>query len=296
MRVSKCVFLILALFINSSHIFGEFIPRSLGQKQTELEEILNKCAEYCEKLAKSALFFVCEERIQETVFNYSDGKGKELVNNLRRHWEATRMYRGTRLLPKSERNVYIYDYQLIKKGEKIEESRILLEENGEKRIEKNAKLKTTRFYSQRSVFGPVGLLSKQWQEQYNYSLMGEDKVDGKKAYVIEAIPMERIEERPNYGKIWIDKKDFTILKIEVAEESLKDYETIKEELKKYKIVPAITDVHFFKTVKNGIRFPSQTIIEEYYKGSFLGGKLKKSRTVVSYDNYRFFTVEVDVKY
>lgn len=296
MKISKFLLLILILLIYTNNNFSELVSVRNSKNQSELEEILRKCAEYCERVENSALFFVCQERIQEIIFNYTDAEGGGLIYNFRRHWERTRMYRGTRLPPKKERNVYIYDYQLIKKGGKIEESRILLEENGEKKNEKNAKLKTKRFYSQRSILGPVGLLSQEWQAQYEYSLMGEDKIDGRKAYVIEAIPRERIEERPNYGKVWVDKKDFSILKIEVAEESIKDYDAIKEELKKYNIIPMISDIHYYRTVKNGIRFPSKTIIEEYYKGSFLEGKLKKSRTVVRYDNYRFFTVEVDVKY
>ena len=48
---------------------------------------------------------------------------------------------------------------MIKKGKDIKESRILIEENGEERYEKNAPLKTKRFYSLKSVFGPVGFLS-----------------------------------------------------------------------------------------------------------------------------------------
>jgi len=276
LKKQRTLISVLILIVFSAQIYSQ---RADSTKQAELEVILKKCAEYCKKLEHSSLYFVCTEEIIERIYYFLRPTSIGL--------RPTGLFR---------QNTFIYDYQLIRKDNKIIERRNLIEENGKKRNEKNAKLKTKRFYSQRSVFGPVGLLSKEWQGQYNYSLMGEDKVDGRKAYVVEAILKERIEERLNYGKIWVDKKDFSILKIEVAEESLRDYDTIREDLKKYNIIPMISDIHFYRTVKNGIRFPSKTIIEEYYKGSFSGGKFKKSRTVVSYDNYRFFIVEVDVKY
>lgn len=265
---------------------------SVLKDQQDLEVILKKSAEYCEKVKNSALYFVCLEKITETIFHYGSEEGKEIV--LDRYW--ARRYRGSRRNPRPIKNVFLYDYQLIKKGMEIEESRTLLEENGEKQNEKNAELKTKRFYSQMSVFGPVSLLSDEWQALYNYKLLKEERINRRKAYVIEVTPKHKIIEKPNYGKVWVDKQDYSILKIDVQEESLAGYDEIKEELKKYKITPIITDVHSYFTMKNGIRFPSKTIIDENYRGPFLGGKLKKSITVIKYDNYKFFTVETEVKH
>ena len=41
--------------------------------QEELELILNKCAEYCEKLSNSALHFVCKETIEEDLYHGLSG-------------------------------------------------------------------------------------------------------------------------------------------------------------------------------------------------------------------------------
>ena len=55
---------------NNSHnheIFSEHVSGTKDKNQYELEEILEKCAEYCEKLKSSALYFVCEEKIKEEI-------------------------------------------------------------------------------------------------------------------------------------------------------------------------------------------------------------------------------------
>jgi hypothetical protein len=112
--------------------------------------------------------------------------------------------------------------------------------------------------------------------------------------VIEAIPRMEMEEKPNYGKVWVDKKDFSVLKIEIEAESLAGFESFKEVRKKQNIKPVITVAHYYGIEKNGIRFPSKTVFEERY---FIRnkGRLKDSKTTITYDKYRFFIVEVEVK-
>ncbi len=256
----------------------------------ELERILRKCADYCEKLANSALFFVCQEKIEEQIHHIQFSEVEVWGPTVMR-----RVYRVRNPRPKAEKNTYIYDYQLIKKGTKIEESRILLEENEEKKYVKNSKLKTKRFYSKRSIFGPVGFLSKDWQETYNYKIKKQDTLNGRKAIVIEALPKVKMKDKPNYGKIWVDKGDFSILKIEIEAESLVGFESLKEMSKKRRIKPIITVVHDYDIEKKGLRFPSKIIFVESYFGRGIG-KFRASRTIITYDEYRFFTVDVKVKH
>jgi len=286
------LFLLPILIISSINIYGYFDSDSKMHNRTELDKILEKGADYCKRLAKSALFFVCEEKIEEEIYQYRPTIGSRVVIDANQ--ETQRVYYVRRPRPIIEKNIYIYDYQLIKKGGKIEESRILLEENKEKRYEKNSKLKTKRFYSKKSIFGPVGLLNKDWQEMYNYKIIKEATIDGREATVIEATPRMKMEEKPNYGKVWVDKKDFSVLKIEIEEESLAGFESFKEVRKKQNIKPVITVAHYYGIEKNGIRFPSKTVFEESYFIPNIG-RLKDSKTTITYDKYRFFIVEVDVK-
>jgi hypothetical protein len=172
--------------INESPLFHNTINFLVNNKKSEnefmLKEILKNCAKYCEKLEKTALYFVCEEKIREEIILKQE----------------VRMGRGY-LPAEKEINSYIYDYQLIRKGKEFRESRILIKENGEKRNIKNAQLKTERFFSLKSVYGSIGFLSQDSQEEYNYKLIKEDKIDGRKAYVIEVHPKTNEVENPNYG-------------------------------------------------------------------------------------------------
>ena len=201
--------LYLSFFVCSHTVLA--LPYSQEKRSKDLEEILDKCAVYCERLANASLFFVCNERIEEEINEIN------LVGYSRRI-DAKKV----------EGNTYVYDYQLMKKGNRNEEKRILLEENGKKKNEKNAQLKTRMFYSKRSVFGPVGLLARKNHDKYNYKIIDEESVHGRKTDVIEATPKSEMRDMPNYGKIWVDKQDYSILKVEVAEEALVGLEQAKE--------------------------------------------------------------------
>ena len=278
-----CLFLYLSLFICSLTVGVS--PYSHEKSSKNLKEILDKSAAYCEKLASASLYFVCNERIEETRYEH----------------HFVRYYKN--LFPrKVEENTYVYDYQLIKQGNRIEEKRILLEENGKKKNEDNAQLKTKVFYSKRSVFGPVGLLNRKNYDQYNYTILDEESVHGRKAIVIEATPKSEMKDMPNYGKVWVDRQDYSILKIEVAEESLLGIEQVKGSIK-LGVDPVVSVTHFYDEVykidKNQIiRFPSKTVFlhETYLSIRGYRNKVIAAKTQFFYDNYRFFTVDVDVKY
>ncbi len=259
--------------------------------QDELKIILAKCADYCERLANVALHFVCEETINEEI-NHGPFGGDPVAT-----------YSGGSIAMRSspegrniERNDYVYDYQLIRKGNKIEETRTLLKENGKKKQEKNAPMKTKRFYSRRSVYGPVGWLGKEQQGKYDYKIIKEQTLKKRKTYVIEVIPKINIEENPNHGKVWVDKEDFSILKIEIKQESLAGFEKIEQVSKGERKTPFITTTHDYFIEKNGIRFPSKTVCEEIYVARRRRARTRISKTRITYENYKFFTVDTKIKY
>lgn len=277
------------LFILFSIQFFSQTANSETGDQEELETVLEKCVAYCEKLANSALHFVCEETITEEInHGYIEGSDTIAISG-----GTIAMRGGSQNI---ERNFYVYDYQLIKKGENIEETRILLKENGKKKIEKNAQLKTKRFYSRRSVFGPVGLLGKAQQDKYDYSILKEQTLKRRKVYVIEVTPKIKIEGNPNFGRVWVDKEDFSVLKIEIEQESLAGYDKIAQETEKKNMTPHITTTHEYFIEKNGLRFPSKTVCEEIYTARMRRMRLRLSETVIDYDNYKFFLVNVEIKY
>lgn len=125
--------------------------------------------------------------------------------------------------------------------------------------------------------------------------IGEKTIDGRKVLVLEAKPKQKIEGKPNYGKMWIDKNDFSIIRIEIEQESLAGFEKVDEERKSRETKPIITVTHDYAIKKDGLRFPSQTTFKEEYDFKAMGSLLK-SRMLITYSNYRFFTVEVEVKH
>jgi len=249
-------------------------PYILGKSEEKdnavyLPQILEKAAKYCKRLDQIALNFVCHEEIKEFIYfveyapNYID-------------------------------NTYVYDYQLIRKGISVREMRILIEDNGLRKHEKNAELKTNRFKHKFIIFGPIGLLGKDQQSHYVYKIQKEKKFKGDKCHVIEIVP--KPNERIDYlfGKAWVRQSDYSIVKIEWEQTSISDFERVEEEAKKMGARPQITFISEYAFEKNGIRFPSRYIVREEYVHP-RWGKEKKSEITVVYKNYKFFVVETEVK-
>ena len=257
-------------------------------------KILEKTAAYCERLKRAGLNFVCREDIEEELGSSSNSAGLNI---------AYIIMGGNPEEDKAPARMRLsYDYQLIKKGDSVTDVRNLIEENGIKKDEKNVPLKTRRFRSFRAVFGPVGLLAREWQGSYEYKLLSDEKIEGRPAYVLEVRPRAAVEERPNYGKIWIDRETFAVLRIDVEQESLVGFEKAQQWAAANKYKPVFNTSHVFGAEKNGVRFPSRTTFVEAYKrtrpSKYHGEPVKTqvSQTVIVYRDYKFFTVDVDVSY
>ena len=70
---------------------------------------------------------------------------------------------------------------------------------------------------------------------------------------------------------------------------------IQDIAEKYKATPQITQIMEFGLKKNGIRFPTRYVIEEAYIKKN-NKKIVHSETIVLYKDYKFFTVETEIKY
>jgi hypothetical protein len=244
---------------------GISIKSKEQERAGNLEHILAKAAEYCQRLEQVSLHFVCTEEIEERLY-YSGRFYKE--------------------------NNYTYDYQLIRKGEGIQERRTLLEENGKSRHEENAELKTHRFFHKHVIFGPIGLLSESQQQNHDYVIKKEEKIKGDRCLVIEAVPKEGVQVDHLFGKAWIRENDCSIMKIEWNQESMGNIERLEEAAKKAGAKPIITFVSEYAYEKNGIRFPSKYFVKEEYVKR---GRYKISQTTTVYKDYKFFIVETEVK-
>ncbi len=266
-------------------------PGVLSQSQpADLAAILERCAAYCDKLSRSVLDFVCAERVVETIAEISVMRPAVSGSSSR----AIYFSRPWGSVDKRARSKYLYDYQLVRtRSGEIKETRVLLEENGRKVEEKEASLKTRVFIYKYVVMGPVGLLGREEQANFDFSVVKETTLKKQPVIIIQAAPKPDAAGNVLYGKVWVRKSDAEILRIEWQPESMGNYEGIEEMARQLGMKPRLSFVSEYDFEKNGLRFPSRYEIEEAYS-SKVRAPLVRSRTEVTYDAYKFFTVETGV--
>lgn len=257
--------------------------------QPRLEKILKETADYCEKLKAMALNFVCQERIQEKTNEFE----KRLIFSPTKGAGVVGFYEDLKI-SRTKKGSYVYDYQMIKKGDDFKEKRDLLEDNGKKRNDKDVQPKTMRLSAKYLVFGPVGFLSKTWQPHFQYEILGTKKIGPLTAVVLRASPKEITDENYNFGRIWVDDGDSSILKIEWEPASIPNLaEKVESSIGELKRKVAWTVS--YEVVKNGIRFPGSQAIKEMFITKTEKEHIKYEAAYI-YDHYRFFTVETEVQF
>jgi len=274
----------------------EIPPTGLeSDSQARLRMILDHCAEYCQKLAGLALDFICEETIKEIHYNFSTEEGGWVLYIYSPPSPPGGPITSARTPlfdPKlTEKNSFVCDYLLVKKGETIEERRILLQEDGRTMPDRETLLEEKKFSVLMPLFAPVQLLDRDRQPQFNYTLLKEKKVNKKKAYLIEAVPKSSDVAGIQCGRIWVDVKTFQILQCEIEGVPLEGYEDILKDCVRFNIEPLFTTTYQYKIKRKDVLFPFLTTIRVAYKGKGAPTKLTKLKTKMTYKKYKIFTVE-----
>jgi hypothetical protein len=257
-----------------------------ARDQALLQEILRSTGEYCERVKNIALYYICQENIVD-IENFFSGASRAL--GMRGEKKAFNIRRV-------KRQTYTYDYQLIKNGDDLSERRIMLERNGKKKHRENADLNHLKYYGQYLIYGPVGFLSRYWQNHFTYSLIGEDTIDGEPVFIIQADPNEVRLDNYSIGRIWVNG-DFQIVRLEWEPASIQNYEDeilISQQGPFQKKVVWTAD---YTVEKNGVLFPGRQLIQEIFFQDSEGGFQKKAvkrETRFEFNAYKFFIVETDV--
>jgi len=271
---------------------SQAVEKRQSSAAADLDSLLKKMADYCRKLESSALDFVCREEISEKIDPNLEAS-RPLVPNWTYTSSRERVYVSGRI--PDIKNSYVYDYQCVRAKGEIRETRTLLEENRKKKNEPNATLKTSNFIYGTPLLGPVGLFGERFQPDYDYKITGQDKINKRPVIIVDASPKPGTPEAKNlYGKAWIDPATADILKIEWSEKRVGHYDIFEQRGKKLERKPRITLHSEFSAEKNGIRFPSKLFIEEAYLNE-KGRVFVRSETTVTYKDFKFFTVEVEIK-
>lgn len=238
-----------------------------GKPQADrLAAVLKRSAEYCRRLGGAALDFVCMEEIKELT---------------------------AQLTP--ETRIYLYDYQFVRKNQETKEKRNLVAVDGKKVKAPKADLLAVMFRYENVLFGPVGLLSESWQGYHEYKIVGEEGEGPEKTLVIEATPGPVPGEEHCYGRLWVREKDGAVLKIVWDQRSLGNYRDVEAWARSHGAEARITAFCEYGYEKNGLRFPSRNYSEQAYVYPDSRNTVAASITV-AYKDYKFFTVETEVKY
>ena len=261
----------------------------------DLTALLAKAAEYCRKLNGAALYFVCLEEIVETIDPSLDLK-KPLAPlgqwtgfpGSERQFTATTSFRKIK-------HTLLYDYQCIRDKGETTERRTLLREDRKKLNEPNAALKTMIIAYEMPLFGPAGIFGERVKPHFDYAIVGREKFEQKPVVVIQAIPKPDAPPRTElYGKAWIDPLSGDIVKIEWSPSRIGHYKEFEKLGEKFGLKPRLTLTSKFEVAKNGLRFPTRLMVEEAYLNA-RGRAFIRSTTQVTYKDFKFFTVEVDVR-
>ena len=149
--------------------------------------------------------------------------------------------------------------------------------------------------------GPVGLLSREAQNTFDYKILKR----GKDTLVVETTPKSDSQPDQLFGKIWLDTKDGSVKKIEWKDTSLKNFQELKKDAEIYK---AFVQLYFFseyKIQRNGIRFPSTYYVREQYSGKrfqlegrnyYPENKILRSEIKVKYMDYKFFESKTETQF
>jgi len=261
-----------------------------------LDEILARTAEYCRKLESSAFDFVCREEIKEAI----DPSLEVETKTMRPTTVIDGRYTGptltlTTVRPKKVKRSFVYDYQCIRAGRTIREARTMLKENGKKKVVPNAELATAVVVFGNSLLGPVGIFGERFRGSYEFTVAGEAKIGKIRVLIVDAKPRPGAPPTRNlYGKAWIDPATADILRIEWSENRVGHYDIFEERGKKFGRTPRLVIRSDFSAEKNGIRFPSRLYVEEAYLKE-TGKAFVRSTTEVVYTDFKFFTVDYDVR-
>ena len=119
-------------------------------------------------------------------------------------------------------------------------------------------------------------------------------INGNNTIIICATPTEERADNYNFGKICVYENNFSIIKIEWDPTHIPGFAG-KSSSAAGDIKSSYSWAVFYEVEKNGIRFPSRQIIEETLTTQ-TGKVHPRYLATFVYDEYKFFTVQVEVKH
>lgn len=253
----------------------------------ELADILKKAGDYCKKLDGIAIYYFCNElKKDKVVLLRKLAKAMEKPEEFFENFSPLKI-RRSRII-----DIYKYDIQFIKKknGVITEDRKLLME-----RLDNsNPGIPILSYSIKEPLYGPHTLIAFGWQNLFDYHKIGDEKIFGEDTVVIEATPRWHSVFNKMSGKIWIDEKDGSVLKIEWNYARVQN----RNQLRKMGLIldrePDLKFISEFGIKKNGLRFPSRCYIVESYVNKS-NQRFIRLKVDIEYMNYQFFIVSSEVE-
>jgi hypothetical protein len=264
-----------------------------GAMPAETTALLQRAADYSERLRHAAFRFICQETVSEDAPGGAPGGRSS----------------GRR------KNTWLYEYQVVARGGQVSENRVLLLKNKEKMRVENAALET-RFRSEYSAFLPAALFAAEKQPAFLYRLEKHGKMNRRKVARLSITPRPGFEEL-GASTAWVEEETGAVLKIELSQHAITGIKLAEGRARQSGARLLVSDVHYYEVERDGIWLPSRTSITEQYllpsvpaqemdrRAWDLDSKFaarsssqhppKRARTAIKYSDFRFFVVDVQAK-
>lgn len=196
----------------------------------------------------------------------------------------------------TRRDSFLCDYMFVRKrlGQAVER-RVVLKENGRTVGDRDKVLDDKRFSGLSALLSPLRILARDQQGKYDFAVVGEDKVQKKKAVVVRAVPKSGDEDGIWSVRIWLNKETGQVLKCDIEGVPLEGYDDVLEDSVNLNIRPSFIVTHEYRLEKNGVLFPYRSSVKVEYPGVDPLGSIPKILSRFTYEKYRFFIVETEYR-
>ena len=260
----------------------------------ELLATLDRSYEYCRKMDDIAHFYLCRERIAETIKSIVN-IGRSIMGSTEIDGQVITVLVGSFVpgLASPETNRYVNDYQITSQNSRVAELRTLVEPPSNKRHSSFGK-KPLRFSIPITV--PTRLLAPGFRDEHNYRFGEDDKISGKNCRTITLKARRKLGIEIQKATLWIDKKSGQVVQTEIEYAASAIDERILAECHQYYLAPHMRALFEYGDEKKSILFPSRSeIVLDYSQLGRTNTRDTKMKLDIRYDNYRFFTVETEPK-
>jgi protein TonB len=268
-------------------------PASQEPTSDELRAILDRSWEYCRKMDEIAHFYLCRERISETIRSIVN-VGPSMMGSFGDEFKS--IFKVRSFIPdlsNPNRNRYVNDYQVTSKNNLVTELRTPIKPALEERDSQFGE-KIISFPMPVSI--PSRLLAPGFRQEYIFLLKDEKRTFGKACYILEINSRKRRGIQIKKATIWIEKEDFRVIKAEVMLDASAIDERIRAECREFYLVPHMTVTYEYRVEEKGLLFPSRSeVVLDYSQLGRTNTRDTKMKVDIQYDKYRFFTVETESK-